>query len=474
MPTFGRTDTGKWHIVGPNGCRYGRAFGDDGGQQPDETVTATDIVAYEPPAEQGNETGEVFAGSLLSRGGTDTQRLVLPTPIEEGNADLCASCRSILETHQQRRQRVIESLKRTTPYRDVDWHPAESERESLQQCYWCRAHEPSLWVNDSLDSTICPACGRLFNTPLGEPGPDTTPNTDRRPITPTTAVNPIVLGATIPDYDPTALTGSNRPLLTVRAKSKYASLKLSLERTGHAFTPVDVAAFDAIRATYADWVAEDDAHQADVTLRVGDTARSVTIEGVYPADIERVIADCWEVVSDPTYWFRVGWSKHTGLYPRSPNRSIPGDDPITETFPRLRTQSPASSVDTTALEQVTEPGRYERGQRYYDRGAVTEVERVDTLLQATVQGSRPYDVRVTFEERRYTGGRCSCPDDAVPCKHIVAAVLASGDVDSVGGDRSLEEVLDRASAEELRAVLLAVAEDDIRLRRRLYEELGSG
>ncbi|EMA47124.1 AMP-dependent synthetase and ligase [Halobiforma nitratireducens JCM 10879] len=35
----------------------------------------------------------------------------------------------------------------------------------------------------------------------------------------------------------------------------------------------------------------------------------------------------------------------------------------------------------------------------------------------------------------YVQGECSCPDDTVPCKHIVAAVLASGDVEVVGGDR---------------------------------------
>lgn len=166
MPTFGRTGTGKWHIVEPDGCRYGRAFGDDESRQPDETVTATDIVAYEPPAEGAAERGEVVSGSLLGRGRTDSQRLVLPSQIEESDVYLCASCRSTLDTHQQRRQRVIERLKRATPYRDVDWQPVKGDRNSLQQCYWCRVHESTLWVNDPLDSAVCPACGRLFNTPL--------------------------------------------------------------------------------------------------------------------------------------------------------------------------------------------------------------------------------------------------------------------------------------------------------------------
>ena len=128
------------------------------------------------------------------------------------------------------------------------------------------------------------------------------------------------------------------------------------------------------------------------------------------------------------------------------------------------------SSDLT-LRQVTEPGRYERGSRYYERGSVTELEYVDHTLQATVQGSRPYDVQVTLSQGSYVSGQCSCPDDAVPCKHIVAAVLASGDIEAVGGDQSLEALLAAASAEELRSILAEIADEDIGIRKRLYEEL---
>ena len=100
------------------------------------------------------------------------------------------------------------------------------------------------------------------------------------------------------------------------------------------------------------------------------------------------------------------------------------------------------------------------------------IERVDDFLQATVRGSRPYDVRMTLSEGRYADGRCSCPDDTVPCKHIVATVLASGDVDPVGGDRSLDTVLAAAPAEELRTLLCDLAADDVAVRKRIYEELG--
>jgi uncharacterized Zn finger protein len=144
---------------------------------------------------------------------------------------------------------------------------------------------------------------------------------------------------------------------------------------------------------------------------------------------------------------------------------------VVDVFPRLETQSPASSVDTDALKQVTDPGRYQRGERYYNRGAVTEIQRVDSRLQATVKGSQPYDVRVTLEHGRYVDGQCSCPDDAVPCKHIVAAVLASGDVEPVGDERPLEDILADATREELETLLLGAAEDDLLLRKRIYDQI---
>jgi len=113
---------------------------------------------------------------------------------------------------------------------------------------------------------------------------------------------------------------------------------------------------------------------------------------------------------------------------------------------------------------VTDSGRYERGERYYKRGAVTDIARVDNLIKATVQGSRPYDVQVTLSNGSYVEGQCSCPDDAPTCKHVVAAVLASGDVEAVGGDRSLDDLLKSASVNDLRTVLRTLAEDDAKIR----------
>jgi len=183
-----------------------------------------------------------------------------------------------------------------------------------------------------------------------------------------------------------------------------------------------------------------------------------------------IITSCWGIVSDPDYWFPLGWPQQGYVHRREANPSIPGDVPVGEEFPRLETQEPSDGVDTETLRSVTDPGRFGRGERYYNRGAVTNIERVDDRINATVQGSRPYDVEVTLSAGSYVEGECSCPDDAPTCKHIVAAVLASGDVDDAGGDQSVSALLETADADELHSLLETLADEHIEVRKRIYEE----
>lgn len=53
----------------------------------------------------------------------------------------------------------------------------------------------------------------------------------------------------------------------------------------------------------------------------------------------------------------------------------------------------------------------------------------------------------------------------------MAAVLASGDVEAVGGDRSLDDLLKSASVNDLRTVLRTLAEDDAKIRKHIYDTL---
>jgi hypothetical protein len=470
VPTFARTGTGKWHVVGPDGCRYGRSF-TEADTKPDETVTATDIVAYEPPSEPDDV--DAVADALTERGflggTTGDQRLVLPRAVRESDGDCCNSCQTRLEEHMQRRAAVINNLKQVTPTREVEW--TVTDHDDRRACDWCRAHELTTWASDALGAEVCPACGRLFETPLGEPDPGNQPEVDRLPDTPSDPVTPIVLGTTLPDYEPTELVGSNRPVIKYREKSKYANVVCELGRTGHGFTADGIAALDAVRSNYADAVSADEDHQADVSLSVGQTPRTVTIEGIFPGDNTTVIGDCVQIACDPAYWFPMGWPQQGAIHRRAADSSIPGEDSAVDAFPRLRRQGPDRSVDVESIRRVTDPGRFERGERYYERGAVTDIERVDDQLEATVQGSRPYEVRVTFADGSYAEGQCDCPDDTTPCKHIVAAVLASGDAPVMGGDQPLEELLATASPTTLRQVCHALANEYVNVRKRLYKEL---
>jgi len=470
VPTFARSGSGKWHIVGPDGCRYGEQFAAN--SNPDETVTATDIVAYEPPDDPDAGSSSSVSISLSAgsssfpRGRTDDQRLVLPSPIVDSDSELCGSCRSELERQQKRRSKIITGLKQVTTRRDIDWD--QTDHTSRQACDWCLAYEHT--TNNGLGSTVCPACRRLFETPLGEPTDDAAPDMDRLLDSPNKPITPIIFGTALPDYDPSELIGSNRPLIKYREKHKYANIVFELERTGHGFNATGIDALDEIRLDYLEKMADTEEHQTEVSLTIGLTPRTVTLEGILPDDRIDIIESCWNVVSDPEFWFPLGWPQQGYIHRRGADPSIPGDLPVTEEFPQLQTQQTSSSIDTETLRSVTDSGRYERGEGYYKRGAVTDITRVDNQVEATVQGSRPYDVQVTLSDESYVEGQCSCPDDAPTCKHIVAVVLASGDVEAVGSDQSVDDLLESASPNDLRTFLRSVAKEDVGIRKRIYNE----
>ena len=471
MPTFARSGAGKWHVIGPDGCRYGRELAAN--TNPDETVTATDIIVYEPPPDpkeaEGMDSISLSAtGDSFPLGEPYQQRLVVPSTIEDSDVGVCGSCQSLLESKQKRRSKVITELKLVTTRRDIEWEQHDHDR--YRGCDWCRASEHT--THSGLGARICPACRRLFETPFGEPSNEDAPDKDRLPETPTDTITPIVFGTTMPEYDPTEFVGSNRPLIKYREKNKYAEIIFELERTGHGFTADGQAELEAIRAEYADSVANTESHQTSVALTDGMTPRTVTLEGILSEDHRDLITKCWEIVSDPQYWFPLGWPQQGYIHRRDIAPSIPGETPVSTEFPQLETQSPSTEVDTATLKSITDPGRYERGEKYYERGAVTDIEQVDDHVHATVQGSRPYDVQATLSDGSYVEGDCSCPDDAATCKHIIAAVLASGDVEPQGDDESLETVLEAATTDELQALLQSLADDDLAVRKRIYDDLG--
>ena len=108
----------------------------------------------------------------------------------------------------------------------------------------------------------------------------------------------------------------------------------------------------------------------------------------------------------------------------------------------------ASTLLSVAVAGMADPARFRRGKLYVAEGAVTRLQLTPGHLTASVEGSRSHgytvnisvrtterpDIstpelmraqinRLTPEGRELMVG-CTCPDDADPCKHAVAALLA--------------------------------------------------
>jgi len=69
---------------------------------------------------------------------------------------------------------------------------------------------------------------------------------------------------------------------------------------------------------------------------------------------------------------------------------------------------------------------YERGQSYYEQGAVSDVVRRGKTARADVEGSQyqPYTVTIEFDDTGVARTDCSCPyDHGGICKHRIAVLL---------------------------------------------------
>lgn len=68
---------------------------------------------------------------------------------------------------------------------------------------------------------------------------------------------------------------------------------------------------------------------------------------------------------------------------------------------------------------------WERGEEYYESGAVTALEEIlDGEWTATVEGTDDYEVEISIEDGIVTSQFCDCPYDGEVCKHVVATILA--------------------------------------------------
>ena len=76
------------------------------------------------------------------------------------------------------------------------------------------------------------------------------------------------------------------------------------------------------------------------------------------------------------------------------------------------------------LERIIDKRIVERGMKYYEDGAVDDLEELETgQYEAMVQGSDDYTVNVRVKDAKVVEHDCDCPYDGPVCKHVVAVLL---------------------------------------------------
>jgi uncharacterized Zn finger protein len=130
------------------------------------------------------------------------------------------------------------------------------------------------------------------------------------------------------------------------------------------------------------------------------------------------------------------------------------------------------NVDEATIRELCPDAVFERGQRYREEGRIRRLDRFETVVTATVQGSSLYDVAAEFDGDTIDG-RCTCPYDGPgECKHVVAVVLdTAGDPPRDESDR-VEAVLDDVAATDLRAFVRETVARNPDLRERFFARFG--
>jgi uncharacterized Zn finger protein len=109
-----------------------------------------------------------------------------------------------------------------------------------------------------------------------------------------------------------------------------------------------------------------------------------------------------------------------------------------------------------------------RGKRYYEEGRVAGLQRQGDAIQAVVQGSESYRVKLDLELGQLSGWHCSCPyaEDSTPCKHLAAVfcALEHGQAEETAETVSpsaqpapLSELIEQLTLPEAKALLLKLA-----------------
>jgi uncharacterized Zn finger protein len=118
---------------------------------------------------------------------------------------------------------------------------------------------------------------------------------------------------------------------------------------------------------------------------------------------------------------------------------------------------------------------HQRGEKYYEDGAVLEIDVGEKQISAVVAGTDDYNVEIIEEDGVISSG-CDCPYDGSVCKHVVAVMLGFANnkqkyfkkKKAASQERAgIKEHLGNLSKEELIKIVLGCADKYEDLRRDL-------
>lgn len=130
------------------------------------------------------------------------------------------------------------------------------------------------------------------------------------------------------------------------------------------------------------------------------------------------------------------------------------------------------NFDREAVRDRCTEAVFERGRTYREEGRVERVERFDTVVTASVTGSKLYDVTVEVTEETIDT-HCTCPYDGDgDCKHIVAVLLDVADGPLVDESDCIDDRLASVPLDDLRGFVRDVLAENPELRDQFLAQFG--
>ena len=119
-------------------------------------------------------------------------------------------------------------------------------------------------------------------------------------------------------------------------------------------------------------------------------------------------------------------------------------------------------VTEATVRELARSKSHDRGQSYYERGAVSTAVRRGETVRADVEGSQyqPYTVTIQFDDAGVAATDCSCPyDHGGICKHRVAVLLVClRDPESISEKQPIAELVAEADQTTLQELVIELAD----------------